>query len=219
MKKILKVFVAIFIIQSLKINSAESQCATTACLHSGVFNPTRCKCDCLPSYSGNYCEIVSCTTAPYGCGVSIHSDQCTSQSIKDYCPKLCGSRGCYCGIDSCLNGGTFDTNTCKCTCPTGYRGLVCETASTCALLTCQNSGTFDAATCKCSCFPNYSGDSCETLNCSIADSNYCVYFSKTDCTSVQLVNSYCPKMCGRCINPVIEFLLHFKLFYSLILLI
>lgn len=204
MQKLLKVLVFFFIVNQLHINSAAAQCSQVhACLHSGVFNPTLCRCDCLPSYSGIYCEIVSCTNTPYGCGVFITADQCTSTSIRDYCPGLCNSRGCACGIDQCLNGGVFDSATCKCTCPTGYRGLVCETASTCAVLVCQNSGTFNPTTCKCECFPNYSGNNCETLNCAVPDSNYCVYFSKSDCSSVSIVQSYCPNMCGRCSKSVI----------------
>jgi hypothetical protein len=37
---------------------------------------------------------------------------------------MCKSIICSCGIDSCLNGGSFNPNTCTCKCRTGFYGRV-----------------------------------------------------------------------------------------------
>lgn len=158
--------------------------------------------------TGNNCELVNCANDPSVCGIYIYRDQCSVQTIGNYCPKLCQKRGCVCGIDECLNGGVFDPSSCKCNCPTGFTGNVCQTKSTCTPLKCQNNGEFNSATCKCDCFPQYSGSLCETLNCNVADSRYCFYFQPVDCATVTLVRSYCPHMCGRCLSST-TMVIHF----------
>ena len=49
---------------------------------------------------------------------------CTVDLVKTYCPAMCKSIICSCGIDSCLNGGSFNPNTCTCQCRTGFYGRV-----------------------------------------------------------------------------------------------
>lgn len=39
---------------------------------------------------------------------------------------MCSSPICNCGMDSCLNGGTFNPSTCSCDCPLPFSGSVCQ---------------------------------------------------------------------------------------------
>jgi hypothetical protein len=169
--------------------------STQQCLHEGRWNFAANRCDCYPGYSGIWCQIANCNLQTVACGL-FSSFQCDVTTIKNYCPRLCNARSCTCpnGIDQCLNGGTFNSATCTCSCPSGFTGTVCETIST---LTCKNSGTFNNVTKTCSCFPNYSGQLCQNLNCLLPDPAICVSFLTADCNITTLGN-YCPNKCGRC---------------------
>ena len=128
---------------------------------------------------------------------------CSVGVIQSYCPAMCQSRACTCPnrIDQCLNGGTFDPNSCTCRCPRGFFGTVCELLrlnQPCINQTCLNSGQFDQETCKCRCFNNYLGDRCEVVNCDVPDNNYCINFFANDCPLVPIIRSFCPHKCGQC---------------------
>jgi hypothetical protein len=80
---------------------------------------------------------------------------------------MCNLPICKCGFDSCLNGGTFDSNTCQCSCPITYTGNRCDviikvlatsttittkTTSKCTQkLNCINGAQLNDLTCKCEC--------------------------------------------------------------------
>ena len=60
----------------------------------------------------------------------------------------------------CRNGGACNGGTCNC--PSGYSGLLCETAppvDPCAGIVCQNAGTCNNG--ACSCPANYEGEFCQ----------------------------------------------------------
>ena len=84
---------------------------------------------------------------------------------------MCKLPVCKCGFDSCLNGGTFDSNTCQCNCPVMYTGNRCDvlikvitstftsfstkiktTTRICLQkLNCINGAQLNDLTCKCEC--------------------------------------------------------------------
>ncbi len=160
--------------------STEAICTgTQACLHDGQWDSNQCRCNCMPSYSGTYCELANCSTDPAACGIQLFPYQCVVNTIKNYCPRMCNARSCTCAnrIDQCLNGGTFQSNNCSCTCPPSFSGTVCETIGTCRSLNCQNSGVLDNNKCACNCFASYTGITCQNLNCNVSDASYCVNFN------------------------------------------
>lgn len=111
------------------------------CLHGG-------KCD---SKSGTCGSCASGWTGPL-CDQAITTDKCASLGI------------------TCLNGGTCNKITGKCTCVGGWSGARCEIVPSppieedkCVALgvTCLNGGGCDKKTGKCICTGGYTGDRCE----------------------------------------------------------
>ena len=66
----------------------------------------------------------NCNAQSYQCGTQFTADMCSVDLVRTYCPLMCKSIICTCSIDSCLNGGTFNPNTCSCQCRTGIYGKV-----------------------------------------------------------------------------------------------
>jgi hypothetical protein len=124
-----------------------NECPAQDCAHGGVWNPSKCACDCpAPWRSIDHCA--SCETRGCGNGGSFnpHTCQCTCSGLwkgKD-CSKcsveegdvetidrLCGKKGfnvasCACNTECpnvrCLNGGILDSSSCTCMCNAGSPG-------------------------------------------------------------------------------------------------
>lgn len=195
-----KYFLLICLISLLKYDSVCGACnSDIKCMHFGVLN-SNCNCECFPSYSGTYCQTANCNQQSAACGTQFTPDMCQTDIVKAYCPQLCQSAICRCGIDSCLNGGVFNPTTCKCECPFNYSGTVCEVASKCGTpLSCLNNGVYNNNTCKCDCFPNYFGSICEILTCAVKEPFDCSTFDKAYC-ALSIINSYCPFLCRSCLE-------------------
>ena len=78
---------------------------------------------------GTYCEraVANCASSqPAECGTVLTSAFCSFSSIAIFCPSMCKSTACTCGIDSCLNGGVFNKASCTCNCPRNFNGNICQ---------------------------------------------------------------------------------------------
>ncbi|XP_041348038.1 multiple epidermal growth factor-like domains protein 10 [Gigantopelta aegis] len=119
---------------------------------------------------GHYTQIVSAVAIRIGCGSAYCENSVYASKIHHICnyavgqssikyPYISGTSAaacpnkqsgnlCDCGGKLCFNGGTMDISTCTCTCPTLYKGDLCET------LDCP---TLDPSSCSI-----YTLDKCQT---------------------------------------------------------
>jgi hypothetical protein len=107
-------------------------CSSYECLNGGMFSLQQCKCQCYPTYTGRSCESLMCNLQPSECTKIFLPSQCTDVSIANYCPVVCGK----CQITTtnpttsscnfilpCMNGGTFQSASCLCSCHPNFSGF------------------------------------------------------------------------------------------------
>jgi len=94
----------------------------TQLMYSGVVRIGCGYAECTGGYKRHYAcnygasQVYASNIAPYTSG-----KRCAA------CPDSCRNGLCDCAGKLCLNGGTLDINTCKCSCPELYSGEECET--------------------------------------------------------------------------------------------
>lgn len=142
-------------------------CLPFTCFNGGQFDTQTCSCICFPAYSGVFCEILNCNLQPVECNV-FQLTQCTNYPFSYFCPNLCGlcssiattiptttstTTKVACTLLPCLNGATFDSNTCLCICMPAWSDPLCST------LTCANEPIeclgYSVLTCSDSVIANY----------------------------------------------------------------
>jgi hypothetical protein len=157
--EIIKYFFPLHFIQLLFILSLQesilsqtrlpSNCSTVLnCQHSGVFNTSTCKCNCIVNKNGLYygiyfkflllckkyknikenmnlkgdhCEYANCSLQSSRCDSQSISQFCNRLSVRNICPQVCNKNLCKCSFDTCFNNGTFDSNNCSCSCQPGNK--------------------------------------------------------------------------------------------------
>jgi len=139
------------------------------CINGAKQDPSTCKCDCFPGYTGTLCESLICIGDPSKCSLFTASD-CSNPTIAVYCPAMCV----------------------KCVMLTTTQ----NTTTACNTFTCLNGGNFEATKCACSCYPSYFGPQCENLDCS-KEATVCSSLSASQCT-LPSVFFYCPRLCNQC---------------------
>lgn len=163
-------------------------CAGLTCLNGGRINPDTCQCECQNGYTGKRCETgnpnLICSNECYNGTLDIDCKcTCDPTFIGSDCrcqAKQCGlgqfnSSTCQCNCDGatpCRNNGYRDpTKECKCQCPPGYSGELCEIANAnqvCVGLPCNTiGGSLLTDPCRCQCKTGYGGPdcSCAIKNC------------------------------------------------------
>ena len=153
------VVVELVFLSGRSVANADCPSEPIKCLNLGVYNKSSCSCGCFPGYSGLACQYMDCTRQSAQCGTLYTPEMCHLNTIYEYCPKMCENTICTCGFDTCLNNGTFNSQTCSCTCLPGFYGSTCESTSPTVSLvcpsyftrTCQNGASFNRTRCKCDC--------------------------------------------------------------------
>ncbi|CAL1301498.1 unnamed protein product, partial [Larinioides sclopetarius] len=133
------------------------------CANGGTCNTETGKCNCLTGTNGvnckniEGCDQLNCQTKSATCVFDVAGKmptcKCNADNFyfeEDDCHKKCEKD------DNCANGGTCNTETGKCNCPTGTNGVNCKNIEGCDQLNCQTKSAtcvFDVAgkmpTCKC----------------------------------------------------------------------
>ena len=129
-----------------------ASCSKLTCLNGGKFNSNTCSCECTDiiwilqkvknkiliffiqgytSYTGSICETVLCSNADPAICNSYAPLDCVAYSIFYTCPRFCGlckgittTTTSACIPYACLNGGTFNRDTCSCKCYPSYNGKI-----------------------------------------------------------------------------------------------
>ncbi|CAL1295986.1 unnamed protein product, partial [Larinioides sclopetarius] len=133
------------------------------CANGGTCNTETGKCNCPTGTNGvnckniEGCDQLNCQTKSATCVFDVAGKmptcKCNAGNFyfeEDDCHKKCEKD------DYCANGGTCNTETGKCNCPTGTNGVNCKNIEGCDQLNCQTKSAtcvFDVAgkmpTCKC----------------------------------------------------------------------
>ena len=64
-------------------------CAVLPCFNGGIYSASSCKCICYPAFTGGFCENLNCSLQPPEC-ITFPAGSCSDDSVKKYCPVLCG---------------------------------------------------------------------------------------------------------------------------------
>ena len=161
--------------------NATSSCGPSAlCSGKGVCtikydaNPWRgqyASCDCVPGYTGTFCEldINECASNPCfngaSCQNNINNFVCTC--VPGFSGTLCQTNIEECASVPCQNGAICNdlVNGYTCTCVAGFTGVACATnVNECSSSPCANGATcFDLTNgFVCTCVPGFTGILCET---------------------------------------------------------
>ena len=123
--------------------------APLTCLNGGQWSAYYCLCDCLPLWGGNTCQTLYSAPDPAFCSL-LGANNCNLGSVKYACPGMCGYVSAppaptsaapppapttqppppvstSCTQLSCINGGSWQSNTCSCLCLPSYTGATCST--------------------------------------------------------------------------------------------
>ncbi|KAK7873875.1 hypothetical protein R5R35_005737 [Gryllus longicercus] len=138
--------------------------ATCVALQQGRF-----KCDCLPGWEGQHCEINTddCAEQPCLLGANctdlVADFSCTCPS--GFTGKRCHEKIDLCGANPCLNGVCVDKLfSHQCICYPGWAGPSCDiNINDCESAPCENGGLCEDIVdgFKCSCEPGYTGKFCQ----------------------------------------------------------
>ena len=166
------------------MTTTTSNCILSPCINGGSFNIGTCSCNCMPAYTGIFCENLICENEPIEC-INFKADQCSMDLFNYYCPVLCG----VCNASQLLKTTSRTTET------TTTNSI--PTATTCRTIKCENEGNFNSSTCKCTCLPTWSGQFCEIPACE-NEPESCQLSTDLSLCSNSIFRSVCPKLCGIC---------------------